>query len=76
MNTTVPITLEIEPKTANLYQNISSDERKKLQYLFSLLVNEHKHLPNFLELLMDTISLHAQQRGLTPGILNQLLEDE
>ncbi len=76
MHTTVPITLEIEAKAANMYQNISSGEKRKLQYLFSLLVNEHKQLPNFLELLMDTISLHAQQRGLTPEILNQLLEDE
>lgn len=51
MHPTIPVTLELEPQAAHVYQHISTEERKKLQYLFGLLLNEHKQLPSFLELL-------------------------
>ena len=70
---TIPITLELEEKAAEVYQHIPDAEREKLQQFLSLLLTERNQLPDFLELLMDTISLRAQQRGLTPEILEQLV---
>jgi hypothetical protein len=73
---TIPVTLELEERAAQVYAHIHKNEREKLQQLFSLLVFEHNKLPDFLGLLMDTISLRAQQRGLTPTILEELLKDD
>jgi hypothetical protein len=72
---TIPITLELEENAAQAYQHIPQNEREKLQQLFSLLIIDHQNLPDFLELLMDTISVRAQQKGLTPAILEELLRD-
>lgn len=73
---TIPVTVELEEKVAHVYQHISNNEREKVHNLFSLLLSEHQQLPDFLALLMDAISLRAQQRGMTPEILEQLLKDD
>lgn len=72
---TIPITLELEESAAQAYQHIPQHEREKLQQFFSLLIFDHQNLPDFLELLMDTISVRAQQKGLTSAILEELLRD-
>jgi hypothetical protein len=73
---TIPVTLELEENAARVYAHIPRNEREKLQQFFSLLIFEHNKLPDFLGLLMDTISLRAQQRGLTPETLEELLKDD
>lgn len=73
---TISITLELEENAARVYAHLPKNECDQLQQIFSLLVVEHKQLPDFLELLMDTISLRAQQRGLTPMILEELLQND
>ncbi len=63
------ITLEVDSQSVKNYQNISLDDREKIQRFVQFLLNEPKMLPN----LMDIISVRAQQRGLTPEILEELL---
>lgn len=72
---TISVTLALEAQTAQIYADIPHQEQEKLQQIFNVLVNEHNQLPNLLGLIMDAISLRAEQRGLTPEILEQLLKD-
>lgn len=67
------VALELDSQSVETYQKISHDDREKIQRFVQFLLNEPKMLPNFLSVLMDTISVRAQQRGLTPEILEQLL---
>nr|VFJ47618.1 MAG: hypothetical protein BECKFM1743A_GA0114220_100499 [Candidatus Kentron sp. FM]VFJ52378.1 MAG: hypothetical protein BECKFM1743C_GA0114222_101086 [Candidatus Kentron sp. FM]VFK07715.1 MAG: hypothetical protein BECKFM1743B_GA0114221_100499 [Candidatus Kentron sp. FM] len=73
---TQPITLQLDENAASIYQRISNTERDKISHLFSLLINHRQQLPDFLSLLMDTISLRARQRGLTEEKLEELLRDD
>lgn len=72
----IPIILELDSQSAEIYQNISVDEQQKIQCFVQFLLSESKMLPDFLSLLMDAISDRAQQRGLTPEILEQLINNE
>lgn len=72
--TTIEIALESD--AAELYANSSPDERRKFGVLISLLMRELNTDQLSLAQLMDDISARAQERGLTPEILEQLLDDD
>jgi hypothetical protein len=70
------ITLEVTPEVAEAYQLASPQERKKIQTIVSILLQ--KHVDNdvtFLKELMDEISDRARARGLTPEILESILNE-
>lgn len=75
MNTTT-ISIPLDPKTADIYRSASVDDKKKLQVLLSLWLREYEKPSKPLGELMDEISKKAQERGLTPTILESILNDK
>jgi hypothetical protein len=70
------ITIEVSREVAEAYQSASLQERQKIQTIVSLLL----HSPvdrdvDLLRELMDEISDRAKERGLTPEILESILNE-
>ena len=75
MPTTIQIPLD--PELAQVYNRASSEDQHKLQTLVSLWLRKiDSSTPDSLSRLMDEISDEAAARGLTPEILESLLNDE
>lgn len=71
------ITLEIDSEAAQAFKSVSVEEREKLQVLLGIWLKEYAKAdaPNLKE-TMDDIGREAQRRGLTPNILDSILEEE
>ena len=67
------ITIPVDTQTARIYTRASSEEKKKLRVLLCLWLREFAASPRPLKVVMDEISEKAQARGLTPEILESLL---
>lgn len=68
--------IQVEPDIANAYNAASQEDRKKIQLLMGLWLRELSTQPNMsLTEVMDTISDRAQVRGLTPEILESILNE-
>ncbi|MCK8600696.1 hypothetical protein [Desulfoferrobacter suflitae] len=71
------ITIPVDVETASAYRTASPDDQKKIQLLLRLRLRELAELPkNSLVEIMDDIGAKAEERGLTPEILEALLHDE
>jgi len=70
-----PITIQVDPVAALAYRSVSEDERGKLDLLLSLRLREVTRPGASLEDVMDEISRNAQERGLTPDILRDILDE-
>jgi len=71
------ITIPVDVETARAYHTASPDDQKKIQLLLRLRLRELAELPkNSLAEIMDHIGAKAEERGLTPEILEALLHDE
>ena len=72
------ITISVDADLAEIYYSASESERRKLDLIINLrlrnVVNQGQGRP-LLE-IMDDISRKAQQRGLTPEILQSILDEE
>lgn len=74
---TEPITLEIEVDAARAFRSASADEQEKLQTLMSVLLREYaKTDATSLKTTMDEIGKRAQEKGLTPELLDSILKGE
>ncbi|MDJ0903805.1 MAG: hypothetical protein QNJ55_33960 [Xenococcus sp. MO_188.B8] len=76
MDSTQEITIKVSPKVAAAYQNSTEQEKQRLQVLVNLFLD--RDTPNNTDLLgaiMDQISDRAQERGLTPEILESILHE-
>lgn len=74
---TEPITLQIEVDAARAFRSASADEQEKLQTLMSVLLREYaKTDATSLKRTMDEIGRRAQEKGLTPELLNSILKGE
>lgn len=70
------ITLEVKPEIAAAYQAVSSAEREQITKIVSLLLQNPKESDlAFLRRIMDDISDKAEANGLTPEILESILND-
>lgn len=70
-------TSEVDEAAARAFAEASPDERKKLQLLLSLRLQElTSGSGKSLQTVMDEIGTAAEARGLTPEILETLLRDE
>ncbi len=67
------ITIPLDTDTARIYTNAPPEEQKKLRLLLSLWLREFAVSPIPLKIVMDEISAKARARGLTPEILETLL---
>ncbi len=71
------ITIPIDAETARVYYTASPEDRKKIEILLRLRLRELAEMPTAsLAEIMDDIGAKAQERGLTPEILEALLRDE
>lgn len=69
------ISIKVSPEAAQAYLKANAEDRKKMELLLSLRLLEVSHNHKPLTQLMSEISRSAQERGLTPEILKELLED-
>ena len=76
MVTTATVNIQLDAEAARIYQQASKEEKQKMQILLSLWLREFGKPSKSLRSLMNEISDKAQARGLTPEILEALLNDE
>ncbi|PYP84262.1 MAG: hypothetical protein DMF61_20410 [Blastocatellia bacterium AA13] len=68
--------IKVEPDVANAYNSASQEDQQKIQLLIRLWLQEFATLPSLsLTEVMDLISDRAQSRGLTPEILDSILNE-
>ena len=72
---TQSITIQVSSEAARAYQKATVKERRKLDALLSLKLSEVARSPRPLKQVMGEISHKAQERGLTPEVLNELLNE-
>ncbi|EAZ91703.1 hypothetical protein [Crocosphaera chwakensis] len=70
------ITLEVPSEIAEAYQTASPEEKKQIQYIVTLLLKrKDENDLEFLRKIMDEISDRAISRGLTPEILESIINE-
>jgi len=69
----VVINISLDNETAKIYQTAPQADKKKMQILMSLWLREFEKPSISLDELMDDISRKAEARGLTPDILESIL---
>ncbi|HEY9751922.1 MAG TPA: hypothetical protein V6C46_03160 [Coleofasciculaceae cyanobacterium] len=70
------ITIKVSPKAAAAYQKATATERECLEALVTLFFDEDLNSEiDFLGKIMDEISDRAASRGLTPEILDSILNE-
>ncbi len=72
---TQAITIRVSPEAARVYNTATAEQQRKLELLLSLKLTEAGRTPRALEDVMDEVSRKAQACGLTPDILESLLNE-
>lgn len=70
------ITIRVDKETAEAYRAASEEERRKIDSLLNLKLRRATRSQVSIKTYMDEISRRAKERGLTPEILESLLNDE
>jgi len=70
------IEIRVDSAAALSYANASDDQRRKLDLLLSIRIQEATRSDVALESVMSDIARRAQERGLTEARLAELLEDD
>lgn len=73
---TKPITIRVNAEAARIYEEASSEQQQKLNVLLSLKLSEVAQARRPLEEIMAKMSRKASERGLTPEILDSILDGE
>ena len=68
----IPLTIRVSKNAARVYKVASAEQRRKLDLLLSLKLNDLARDERSLEDVMSDLSRNAQARGLTPEILKQI----
>ncbi len=69
----VIVNIPLDNETAKIYEKAPQADKRKMQVLLSLWLREFEKPSVSLDELMDDISRKAQERGLTPDILESIL---
>ena len=69
----VNVNIPLDNETAKIYQKAPLADKKKMQLLMGLWLREFERPSITLDQLMDGISRKAKERGLTPEILESIL---
>ena len=69
------ITIQVDAEVAKAYQGINSTNRKKIEMLFNILLQQELKEISLMQ-IMDDIRYQAEKNGLTPEILESILADE
>jgi len=67
------VNIPLDNETAKIYEKAPQADKKKMQVLLSLWLREFEKPSVSLDELMDDVSRKAQERGLTPEILEAIL---
>ena len=70
------ITIQVDAASARAYRAASEEERRKIDSLLNLKLRSATRSQVSLKTYMDEISRRAEERGLTPEILETLLNEE
>ncbi len=73
---TKPITIRVSPEAARVYETAPTEQQRKLDALLSLKLSEVSRGQKSLEEIMSEISRKARERGMTPGILDAILNEK
>jgi hypothetical protein len=73
---TEEITIRVDSRAAQAYRAASDNVRRKLDLLLSVHLDEALRPGRSLEQTMREVSRKAQERGLTPDILDSILHEE
>jgi hypothetical protein len=69
------ITIQLDPETARAYDSAEPEQKRKMQVLLSLWLRElAAGQSRSLQQVLDEAGHKAQERGLTPEILDSLLK--
>lgn len=72
---TEEITIRVDPEAARAYRTAPEEERRKLDLLLSLRLQDVLRPGGSLNELMRDISRKTQERGVTPEILQAILRE-
>lgn len=72
---TEELTIHVDPEAARAYRAASEQERRKLDLLLNLRLHDALRPDVSLQDFMREISGKAQERGLTPEILESILHE-
>lgn len=76
MDSTQEITIKVSPKVAAAYHNATEKDKQRLQDLVNLFLDrDTSNNTDLLVVIIDQISDRAQERGLTPEILESILHE-
>ena len=73
---TKPITIHVNLEAAHLFETAPQEQRRKIEALISLKLIQTAAETRTLEAVMSDISQKAQERGLTPEILDSILNEQ
>jgi hypothetical protein len=73
---TKPITVRVNLEAARIFETASEEQKRKIEALLSLKLTQATRGNKKLEEVMNDISQKAQERGLTPEILDSILNDQ
>lgn len=70
------ITIRVDKEVAEAYRAASVEERRKIESLLNLRLRSATRSQVSIKTYMDEISRRVEERGLTPEILESLLNEE
>jgi hypothetical protein len=70
------ITIRVSPEAAYAYETAPAEQQRKLDVLLSLKLSEVTRAKRPLEVIMSELSRKVQERGLTPEILESILNEQ
>ena len=70
------ISIEVEPETAKAFRAIPQKDKRKIEFLFKMNLRQYLQNTESLEAFMRRMSDEAVAKGLTPEILQEILDDE
>ena len=69
------ISIQVDESIAREYSKITPEQRKRIEYLFTLLVQQELKRVTLMQ-SMDALADEAPRNGLTPEILESILADD
>lgn len=73
---TKTIQIRVSVEAAERFEAATEEDRRKIEALLSLQLGDLTQPKRSLEEIMDSMSSYAQSQGLTPEVLESILNDE
>ncbi len=73
---TKPITVRVNLEAARIFETASEEQKRKIEALLSLKLTQATRGNRTLEEVINDISQKARERGLTPEILDSILNEQ